>query len=182
MSPTDDAHDDRALAASARLGTAAAWQRIADRYCLELVRFLTRLGGDPDLAEEAAQQAFLVALSRRDRLADERPLRLWLFALGRDQLRTIRRRQWRRRTLSLDRLLALGAIDPTAPPDRPPLGDRTQRALGALDRTAREALLLRELAGFSDREIARLQGDSLAAVRKRLWRARRRFARRYTDG
>ena len=146
------------------------------------MRFLTRLGGDPDLAEEAAQQTFLVALRRRDRLADDRPLRLWMFALARDQLRTIRRRQWRRRTLSLDRLLATGAIDPPAPPDRPPPADRTQRALEALDPRAREALLLRELAGFSDREIARLQGDSLAAVRKRLWRARRRFAERYTDG
>ena len=53
----------------------------------------------------AAQQIALVALRRRDR-----SLQLWLVALGRGELRTIRRRPWRHHLFSLDRLLALSTV------------------------------------------------------------------------
>ena len=63
------------------------------------------------------------------------------------------------------------------------LGDETQRAvrrvLRGMSPRHRQALLLREYAGLSHREIAAVTGLSRAAVKQRLFRGREEFRARY---
>ena len=146
-----------------------------------LFRFLDRLSGDPALAADTAQEAFL-RLYRRG----EMPLEpsAWLVSVALNLLRDERRRAGRRL-----RLL-------TAAPDRVPAGapagdpaadlesrDRVAAVRAALDRLSprdREALLLRH-AGYSYREIAQVLELAEGSVGTTLLRAGESFRRAFKE-
>ena len=58
--PTDQAPIDE-LVDRARQGDADAFGQLYDRFLPEIVRYLARRVGDPDAAEDLAQQVFLKA-------------------------------------------------------------------------------------------------------------------------
>src|SRR5579862_3972105 len=85
---------------AAGTGSAAIWQIIASQYYPQLLQFLRRLTSDPDLAEELAQQTFLIALCRSQQLTDDRSLLPWLYRIAHNQWRIEYRRRQRRLVLS----------------------------------------------------------------------------------
>ena len=144
-----------------------------------LFRYCNRLTGDPDQAEDLAQEAFFRLLDRGTK-GTEAGLRSWLFMVAtnlvRDRSRT---RETRRRILS-------GFPPPeTAPgPDhdlaRSEEIRRVRRALEVLSPRDREMLLLRQ-EGFSYREIAEVAGVSHRSVGTILARASQRFGAELSD-
>ncbi len=145
-----------------------------DRFYPPLVRYCSRMTGDPDQADDLAQEAFFRLLDRRV-AGSEAGLKVWLFRvatnLARDGART---RETRRRILS-----AVPPPEDAPGPDREvERGERAQRARQALLALAprdREMLLLRQ-EGFSYKEIADAVGVSPRSVGTLLARALRRFA------
>lgn len=139
-----------------------------------LFRYCNRLTGDPDQAEDLAQEAFFRLLDRGTK-GTEAGLRSWLFMVAtnlvRDRSRT---RETRRRILS-----------GFPPPETIPGPDhdlekaedirRVRKALEVLNPRDREMLLLRQ-EGFSYREIAEVAGVSHRSVGTILARALQRFA------
>ena len=153
----------------------------ADRPAL--VRYLARFAGDADLAEDAAQEAF-VRLAERPPPRDEN-LRAWLFTVATriaiDQVRARRRR---------DDLLDAGPVAPALgePPDSPDEAlDRTRirrhvrAALDTLDEKERTVLLMRE-EGFAHKEIAAAVGTTTKSVGTMIARALRKLADRLPPG
>lgn len=144
-----------------------------------LVRYLARLSGDPDLAEDAAQEAF-VRLAERPP-TDQRELRAWLFTVATNIVRDARRTGRRRAEIL--------AGDPegalSSPPGRDPADDlvrtelqrRVRVALDALPERDRAVLLMRE-EGFKHREIADAVGITTASVGTVIARALDRLAER----
>jgi RNA polymerase sigma-70 factor (ECF subfamily) len=130
--------------------------------------------GDPDQAEDLAQEAFFRLLDRRV-TGTESGLRSWLFRvatnLARDHSRT---RETRRRILS-----TVPPPEPVPGPDREALRSETVRqvreALEALSDRDRQMLLLRE-EGFSYKEIADVAGVSRRSVGTILARALKSLA------
>lgn len=145
-----------------------------DRLYPPLVRYCSRMTGDPDQADDLAQEAFFRLLDRRV-VGTDAGLRVWLFRvatnLARDRART---RETRRRILA-----AFPPPEDTPGPERDlERRERARRARAALDglaRRDREILLLRQ-EGFSYREIAEAVGVSPRSVGTLLARALRRFA------
>ena len=150
--------------------------RLFAEHHASLFRYLSRLTGDPDLAEDAAQEAF-VRLVERPPTPDR--TRAWLFRVGVNAARMSARTGTRRR-----RILE-GA------PERAPVGDapllpdlateraelraRVRRALDALPERDRVMLLMRE-EGFSHREIAEAVGTTTGSVGTMIARALARLA------
>jgi RNA polymerase sigma factor (sigma-70 family) len=140
-----------------------------------LVRYCNRLMGDPDHAEDLAQEAFFRLLDRGV-TGTESGLRSWLFRvatnLARDHSRT---RETRRRILS-----TVPPPEPVPGPDREAVRSENVRqvreALEALPERDRQMLLLRE-EGFSYEEIAEVAGVSQRSVGTILARALKRLAR-----
>lgn len=112
-------------------------------------RYLERLTGDPDLAGDALQEAYLRLMTRPPRETGE-ALRGWLFRVATNVVRD----DWRRHRRAL--------IEPerSEPPDALAIleqreqTDRVRRLLMRLSRRQRTVLLMRE-EGFTYAQIAR---------------------------
>lgn len=171
--PPREAEDPDAPAAS-------SFEALFEAEYPRLFGFFDRLSGDPDLAADIAQEAF-VRLYRRGTPPDAP--RTWLIAVGMNLYRNARNKETRR--LRLLRLSGWRATEATAEsgPDPVPdaaLGARVRRALGQLSERDRRILLLRS-EGYSYREIARSIGVAETSLGTLLARARRAFRTCYED-
>lgn len=138
-----------------------------------LVRYLERMVGDADVAEDVAQEAFVRLLRRTDLEGDD--ARLWIFTVAtnlvRDHGRSVARRQ---------RLLSARPVRPseTPTPDvEVERGERVQRvreALAQLPQRDRQLLLMRE-EGFRYQEMAQAVGVAPGSVGTLIARALRKF-------
>lgn len=145
--------------------------RLFEEHHAGLYRYLLRLTGDADLAQDAAQEAFVRLLARRPR--DEQ-LRAWLFTVATNLVRA-----WSNERRRRGRLLEHGgARAPAADPPRDPAEaahaaerrSAVRRALDRLSEKERAVLLMRE-EGFSHREIADAVGTTTASVGTMIARA-----------
>ncbi|MFM2092726.1 MAG: hypothetical protein RLZZ127_3215, partial [Planctomycetota bacterium] len=134
---------------------------------LARVRSVARaqLGERPE-ADDAVQEAFVLAWRRLGQLADPVAFGPWLLAIARNAAMGQGRR------LARDRTVALTGPDPESrrDGDGPDLG--LARALARLSPDQREIIRLKYECGLGYAEIAETLGLGLAAVEKRLWRAR----------
>jgi RNA polymerase sigma factor (sigma-70 family) len=140
---------------------------------------LDRLSGDPELAADLAQEAF-VRLYRRGRLPDAPEA--WLVTVGLNLFRSDRSTRSRRRRLMSAVRSEAAHSDPTPAADRDALADESRRrvrsALEQLTARDRELLLLRA-EGYSYRELARALDLHEASIGTLLVRAREAFRQAY---
>lgn len=158
------------------LRSAVDFETAFDRYYPALYRYLHRLTGDADMAEDVAQESFLRLLERE---VPEEGVRSWLFTVGtnlvRDRTRT---RSRRRRLLEAE---DYGRERSAGPDEQVERKERVQRVRAALDELKprdRKILLLRE-EGFRYAEIAEMIGVKASSVGTLLARALRRFEEAY---
>jgi len=150
-------------------------------------RFVFHLVQDDALADELTQDAYVRAHEGWSRFRGEAPTRVWLFRIARnvslDFLRSPQARALQDRSLE-------GAADdgaPEAPPytttATPPsaveeaarrneMSECVQEFVQSLPETLRTPLLLHDLEGYTNAEIASVTGCSLQAAKMRLHRAR----------
>jgi len=173
LAPLDTQLEDEDLLAQLRAGDEAAFRALVDRHRPWLVRLCTRLlGDDAHAAEDAAQESLLKlhAVARRD----ARPLRVraWLTVVARNTCIDEQRR--RRPDLP-------GEVPEHAAPGDDPfaLDAALTEAWPRLAGRHREVLYLREVLGFSYKEIGAVMGLSLPAVETLVFRARAALRREY---
>jgi RNA polymerase sigma factor (sigma-70 family) len=167
---TDDT--DNMLLARLRAGDELAFRALVDRHRPWLVRLCTRLlGHDAHAAEDAAQESLLKLHAAAHR---GQPLRVrpWLSVVARNTCVDEQRR--RRPEL------------PGELPERAVAGDDPFELDGALSDAwshlagrHREVLYLREVLGFSYKEIGAVMGLSMAATETLVFRARAALKREY---
>jgi RNA polymerase sigma-70 factor (ECF subfamily) len=166
-----------ALVDDARAGDEAAFARIVARYHPDLLRIAMLVCGDVDVAEEAAQSAWVVAWRRLGDLRDPTNLRAWLMSIAANEARQLARSRRRRSVREI------AVLDSSTPPADSMAADRIDlgNALATIEPRDRELLGLRYLAGLDSAEIGRVAGMSATAVRSRLARARERLRVELSD-
>ncbi|HEX7051226.1 MAG TPA: sigma-70 family RNA polymerase sigma factor [Longimicrobiales bacterium] len=145
--------------------------RLFAEHHASLFRYLARLTGDPELAADAAQEAFVRLVERPPR-PDH--VRAWLFTVGTNIAREWARTRGRRLRL-LERNPARAPIgEPPPAPDVAAEAEHrrrlVQRALGRLSVRDRTLLLMRE-EGFRHREIAEAIGTTTGSIGTMIARA-----------
>lgn len=142
---------------------------------LELIPFLRAfarsLCGNPDLADDLAQEALVKAWQSRSTFARGTNMKAWLFTILRNQFYSDRRRAWRQAPWDQDAAERI----PGAPEEQSwsaELSD-TARALASLSDEQREALILVGAGGFSYEAAARICDCAVGTVKSRVARARR---------
>ncbi len=165
-------------------GDRNAFAGIVERYTPLLYSLAFRTLGRGEEAQEAVQEIFLRAFHALPRFRLDRRFHPWLYTIALNYLRSVARRQRRRRGL---RLVRLGEeLEAVADPGQHPglalereAGERlAQEALAGLPLLYREVFLLREVEGLSVHDAAETLGVPEGTVKVRLHRARQELARR----
>lgn len=158
-----------------------AFEELFAAHFERIRRYLDRLSGDPDMASDFAQEAF-VRLFRRGTLPDDPPA--WLITVALNQFRNAAAQRSRRHAL-LSPLRGRGAHSdpPPAPDDRVEVADqrrRVRQAIDALPERDRHLLLL-SAEGYSYRELASALALHESSVGTLLARARSAFRAHYRE-
>lgn len=157
-----------ALVHRAQEGDRDAFAAIVRARWVPLVRLARSVVGDGD-AEDAVQDALVVAWNQLSKLRDPESCSAWLSQIA---LRTcLRRVRWRWRWLPLEEAPE-GSVE-----NRPDQAIDIQRMLQGLAPRQRAVLHLTVIEGRTDREIADLMGITAASVRSHRRRARQSLER-----
>ena len=172
---------------SLRRGNAAAFERLVNERSGDVYALLYRLTADAEEARDLTQETFLRAFQSISRFRGEANLKTWLYRIAINQARN-RWRWWRRRrrdaTVSLDgsdrpdeqaltgRLRNEAAVDPEQETLAHEREQQLREALLGLRRSYREAVILRDVEGFSYEEIAATLQINIGTVKSRLSRGR----------
>jgi RNA polymerase sigma-70 factor, ECF subfamily len=170
---------DREILLRLREREPGAFDEVYRNYHERIWRFLYRLAGSIQAAEDLFQDTWLAAARNADRLREDTELLPWLYTIARNKYRNgLRFAAFERR-----RLAAVeeqhAAIDSLAE-DATDFRHKTEafaRALARLPDVHREVLVLHFIEGLETEQVARVLGLRPDAVRKRLSRARAELIR-----
>jgi RNA polymerase sigma-70 factor (ECF subfamily) len=156
-------------------GDRSAFGTLVERYAGQARRVARAALGDPDDADDAAQDAFLSALLKLAQYDPARPFGPWLMRIVANAATDRRRRRSVRRTEPLDAALVGGGSRPDIAAERAVLGERQRAALAQLTPRRRLAVVLFDVEGYSHAEIAQALGIPEGSVRSEVFHARRRL-------
>lgn len=168
-----------------------SFDALVDRYQRQVLAIAYRILGNWQDAEDLAQEALLKAYLRLGDLSNPAALGPWLRRLTINaSLDALARRQRRPATVSLtppddqeapapECALAVASAEDDAV--RAEEWHEVRRTLSSLDPCAREALVLREIYGYSYAEIAAMLDLGLSAVKMRVHRARHAVQRALSE-
>lgn len=143
-----------------------AWHR----HEAELHGWLQKRLGNRSDAEDMLQDLFLKAICQQDRFCEMDNARAWLFEVARNAV--IDRLRLTREQVELPADLVT-VVEEIAPVDS--LATCLPRVLSELSAEDREAIMLCDLEGMSQRAYAELKGISLPGAKSRIQRARKRM-------
>jgi RNA polymerase sigma factor (sigma-70 family) len=155
-----------AVLSSAVDGDAHALARIVAAYHDDLVRLCYVVGGDAQLAEDAVQSAWAIALRKLGTLREPDRLRPWLMAIAANEARQLLRKRRRLRVAEVE----VVDVGPGADPGARAAALDLRRALDRLPVEDRALLAMRHLGGYDSAEIGAALGISAEAARARLSR------------
>jgi RNA polymerase sigma-70 factor (ECF subfamily) len=151
--------------------------RLIEQYQHRLLRYLTYLSGNRELAEDLFQETWIRVLERGHQYDGRHEFSTWLYAVARNLTLDYLRKK---RPLSLDGLMEDEEHAPLEPADTRPMAwevmqqqeqaERVNAALVGIPVEYRETVMLRFQEGLALDEIATVTGAPLGTVKSRLYR------------
>jgi RNA polymerase sigma-70 factor (ECF subfamily) len=175
--------DERRMVERARAGEREAFDELVRRHYGRVYGLAFRLAGNPEDAEDLAQECFVRAHESLRWYRGEASFSTWLFRvvvhLARDRFRAKSRRPDRApEGIAPAEDLAGKELEPAEALRGKELVSALDRALARLPERLRTALVLRALEGLEYEEIGAVCGVTPATARTQVMRARRELARR----
>ena len=184
--------DESALLSAARSGDEQAFERLLEPHRRALRVHCYRLLGSFHDAEDALQETSLRAWRGLDRFEPRGPFRAWLYRIATNVcLRAIERRARVPEVLSPEEAAVAAYLQPypdrlldteLAAEERESVGLAFVSVMQLLPPRQRAVLVLREVLGWSAKEVADLLGDSVASVNSALQRGREKLDRERAAG
>jgi len=182
-------NEEQTWVSQAQQGDDEAFTRLVETYQTPVFNLCYRMLGEPELAEDAAQETFLRAYQHMHRYDEKRPFATWLLSIAAHYcIDKLRRRKFS--MFSMDAEDDEGNTFELPDPDSPnPEGesikgqtrDRVHSMLKDLDETDRAAIIMRYWYDYSEKEIADSLRLTVSAVKSRLHRARLALATRVRE-
>ncbi|MGE0353675.1 MAG: RNA polymerase sigma factor [Gemmatimonadales bacterium] len=164
---------DADLAVRAAAGDGDAFGQLVDRHAPAARRVARALLQNPEDADDAVQDAFLLAWRHLDRFDPTRPFAPWFMRIVTNAAADLRRRRRVRRTEALPETAPSRQASPETETDRVLLHRRLQEALARLPERQRIAVTLFDAEGYEHAEIAEIVGVPVGTVRSDVFHARR---------
>ena len=157
--------------ARAQDGDRQAFGELVYRYREGVINVVYRMCGDANLADDAAQEAFIRAWQHLPRYRPRSPFRNWLYRIATNVALDVLRHE--RESVDIEDVpLIASAIDPEAAVERNERAERVRQAVLALAPASRVVLILREYEALSYKEIAETLDIPVGTVMSRLNYAR----------
>lgn len=167
VSDEDHAHIEQALSGDAR-----AFEQLYRKHAGRVYALCLRMTGDPALAQELAQDAFVRAWEKLDTFRGHSQFGTWLHRLTVNVVLTALRSRGRRqqREFATEDLADLGVA---APASEPGVMEDLERAIASLPEGARKVFVLHDVEGYKHEDIAEMTGTATGTCKAQLHRARR---------
>jgi RNA polymerase sigma-70 factor, ECF subfamily len=183
---TETPNDERALVALAKSGRASAFGELYERHRSAVYRTAFRVLRNREDAEDAVQRCFQRVLTNLTRFREDSAFSTWVTRIAiNEALMSLRQRRTMANLLESNDEAGMSAtvlLADSAPTPEEALAENELRAvlrqaISRLRENLRTVVLLRELHGLSSDETARRLGLTVAAVKARLFHARRYLRR-----
>ena len=161
-------------------GDREEYRVLMERHLPAVLRMTTRVTGNLADAEEAAQEAFLLAYNKLPKFREEAAFGTWVYRIAMNcSLNLVKRRardvKWNAGSLDSEPTLQAGAVFPGPTPEAALLDAeahaQSERAMAALTPMERTAFVLRHLEDQPIDVIAQALGIKANAARQTLFRA-----------
>ena len=171
---------DGELVRASLKGAQEAFGILVGRYQRPAYLVALSVTGNPEDAEDVAQESFLVALRRLEDNRDPERFGGWFLTIVRNRARNLLRREKIRRTDVLSPEFSPGLGGPKEDLARWEIREHIERALEGLSEVRKEVLFLHDLEGWKHREIGERLGIPDGTVRSHLHFARKYLRERLT--
>jgi RNA polymerase sigma-70 factor (ECF subfamily) len=176
-------NEEMAWVAQAQHGSDEAFTKLVEAYQTHVYNLCYRMLGEPESAEDAAQETFLRAFQHLHRYDSKRSFATWLLSIAAHYcIDRLRRRKFSMTSIDQNEdeggfeLPDADAPNPEAETIHSEQRERMQGLLKRLDATDRAAIVLRYWEDYSEAQIAEALNLTVSAVKSRLHRARRELA------
>jgi RNA polymerase sigma-70 factor (ECF subfamily) len=178
--------EDAQLVELIQKGDLGAYRQLVEKYQSRIYSMIAGMVRDREEAHDLTQDAFVKAFRNLERFRLEASFYTWLYRIAKNLTIDWLRKQKRRRTDEFDEGIAAresgGTIadshlkeSPGRELERSRLKDRIFDAMETLTPEHRQIILLREVEGFSYKEISDVMGIPEGTVMSRLFYARRKL-------
>jgi RNA polymerase sigma-70 factor, ECF subfamily len=175
--------DEMTWVLQAQQGSDEAFTNLVETYQKHVYNLCYRMLGEPESAEDAAQETFLRAFQHIHRYDRKRPFATWLLSIAAHYcIDRLRRRKFSMASIDQDEdeggfeLPDADAPNPESEVVHNEQREQMQGLLKRLDSVDRAAIVLRYWNDCSEAEIAEALNLTVSAVKSRLHRARRELA------
>jgi RNA polymerase sigma-70 factor (ECF subfamily) len=165
--------DEHQLIALVKDGDQSAFTQIVSAYKDKIVNFLYQLTGDYQKAVDLSQETFLRVYFKADKYRPIAPLSSWIYAIAANLARTDIKKRKRMALVSLEELPPTVTIStPSGDASDSGLSANLKDALEALHPRYRIPIVLKDVEGYSQEEIARIINRPVGTVKARISRGR----------
>jgi RNA polymerase sigma-70 factor (ECF subfamily) len=166
--------DEQELIRRVQHGDEVAFAEIVTAYKDRIVNYLYQFTGDYQKAVELSQETFLRVFFKAKQYRPVAPLSSWIYAIASNLAKTEMKKARRVPIVSLDEIASHEVRSKAFAQDRPDSGmlRNLRQALDELRPRYRIPVILKDMEGFSQEEIARIIKRPVGTVKARISRGR----------
>ncbi|MDW7761093.1 MAG: sigma-70 family RNA polymerase sigma factor [Acidobacteriota bacterium] len=171
--------DEQELMARVQAGDEEAFSGLVGLYKDRIVNYLYHFTGDYQKAVDLSQETFIRVYFKADKYRPIAPLSSWIYSIAGNLARSELKRSKRRAAVSLDDIPnEWQAGTYSEDPDDTGLVRNLREALDSLHPRYRIPIILKDIEGFSQEEIAEIIRRPVGTVKARISRARSALKRK----
>lgn len=166
--------EEQELMTLVQAGDEMAFTEIVKRYKDKIVNFLWQITRDYQVAVELSQETFMRVYFKADKYKPVAPLSSWIYTIAANLAKTEMKKSNRVPMVSLDdeNYRVAERTGSEENPEESGLSKRMRQALDSLHPRYRIPVILKDLEGFSQEEIAQILKKPLGTIKARISRGR----------
>jgi len=165
--------DEQALVLQIQAGDEEAFAKIVHVYKDKIVNYLYQVTGDYQKAVDLSQETFLRVFFKANKYKPIAPFSSWVYAIASNLAKTELKKKWRMGLVSLEDVPpAVEISTPSEEASDSGLVRNLRQALDALSPRYRIPVVLKDMEGYSQEEIAQIIKRPIGTVKARISRGR----------
>jgi len=166
--------DDKELIFLVQQGDEHAFEKIMQNYKNKIVNFLFNLTGNYEKAVELSQETFIRVYYRACKYKPRAPFSSWIYTIASNLAKTELKRMKRRQYIPLENVYNSyqEGLSNTDDFEKKEMSLKIRKALDTLPRRYRIPLVLKDIEGFSQEEIAEMLKKPIGTIKAQISRGR----------